>query len=213
MQRFIRRFAVAVFLAGGSTLFAQQPMPGPGGPPPGAPMGGPELGASFLLSHTGDLQLTDQQVVKLAAIARREAARRRTLIASADSMRRTGAQMRRDSAGPNRQDQAMITRMNQNREQSRTDLRDAIAVLTPDQQAQAWTMISRRGEPRERFTRGQGRPGRGEGMRMREPRGGRRPADGPGVRGRAGGPPPNGLAPRVRGRGNGAQPAGRPPVE
>lgn len=205
MQHIVRCFAAAAFLVAGSTLSAQQPMPGPGGPPPGAAMNGqgPMAGASFLLARTGDLQLTDQQVVRLAAIARREGARRKSLMATVDSVRRSGAAIRRDSAGPRRINPQLEARMRQVGEQARTDLRDAIAVLTPDQQAQAWTMVSRggamqrQGGMRDRMRGGRERGERG--MRMRE--------------GRPGGMQPRqpGLAPR--GRAGGAPAPGRRPVE
>ena len=90
------------------------------GVPPGmsadAPLGpaatdGPDL----FLAHAGDLQLTDQQVVRLAAIARRASERRRVAPATMDSARSA----------------------------AHADLRDALAVLTPDQQASAWEMLRR----------------------------------------------------------------------
>ncbi len=208
---FARRFAAAAFLVAGSTLSAQQPMMGPGGPPPGgAPMGamagmGPMAGATFLLAHTGDLQLTDQQVVKLAGIARRESARRKSMMAGMDSMRRAGMAMQRDTAGPRRMEPAMMTRMTQVRDQVQADLRDAIAVLTPDQQAKAWTMVARGGAMRRQ---GQMRE-RMQGMRMRQGRPGEMGPQGPpqnGMRGRAGG----GGPPVVRGQGRAPV---RPPVQ
>jgi hypothetical protein len=216
MQQHIRRFAVAALFVAGSTLSAQQPMPGPGGPPQGpGPAGlGPMAGASFLLSHTGDLQLTDQQVVRLAAIARREGARRKALMTTVDSVRRSRTGMRRDSAGPRQLAPQMETRLTQAREQARTDLRDAIAVLTPDQQAQAWTMMSRGGamrrqggmreRGREMRDRGQGMRERAQGMRMRQRNGGRAMMGPQGP-----GPGQPGMAPRPRGQGG----PGRPPVQ
>jgi hypothetical protein len=74
------------------------------------------------------------------------AARRRA--AAADTARR------RPQAPPF--DEAALQRM---RDQARTDLRDAIAVLTPDQQATAWLM--------------RGPAGGGPGGRVRPGRGGR----------------------------------------
>jgi hypothetical protein len=93
--------------------------------------------------------------------------------ASMDSMRPTmRAPMTRDSAGRAQ----MRTRMEQMRtqmrqrgerlmEQVRTDRRDAIAVLTPDQQAQAWEMIQARprGAGFARFAPGFGARGFGGG--------------------------------------------------
>ena len=125
-------------------------------------MGGPGLGAELLLAHTGDLQLTDQQVVRLAAVARRTDARHRAMRTRMDSLMRaemTARAARPDSQRPRRMGPppgmpgfapADMRRM---AEQERVDLRDAIAVLTPDQQAQAWEMVARGGAG--------GRPGRG----------------------------------------------------
>src|SRR5690349_24095878 len=79
------------------TAMAAQPSPGPGGRggrpgfAPGGPGGRPAspIGATadFLLAHTGDLALTDAQVVKLAAISRRTDARRKAMEARFDSAR------------------------------------------------------------------------------------------------------------------------------
>ncbi len=108
----------------------------------GAPMG-PDGGiASMLLAHTAELKLTDSQLSRLAAIARRTDDRHKAMRASMDSMMRanrpqagtTPAQPRPMMGDQNR---AMMDRM---REQERTDLRDALAVLTVDQQADAWMM-------------------------------------------------------------------------
>ena len=105
--------------------------------------------AQFLLAHTGELALTDAQVTRLAAIARRSAERRQSLRAQMDSMRpermtgRPGA--RPDSAARERARQRldqMRPAMDRLRAQSQADRRDAIAVLTPDQQAQAWERIA-----------------------------------------------------------------------
>jgi hypothetical protein len=142
-------------------------------------------GASFLLAHTGDLQLSDQQVVKLAAIARRQGAQRNAMRASMDSMRQRMMGARRDSAGrnaararvqPSTQQLASMTRA---REQVRTDLRDAISILTPDQQGQAWQMISARGSMGRGGMR-RGRMGGGMGGMMGPGRGMNRGPGGPG---------------------------------
>jgi hypothetical protein len=139
----------------------------------------------FLLARTGTLQLTDQEVVKLAAIARRAADRHKAMRASFDSLR---SQMRQggDSAmrarrrsGPPPQ---LMQAMQKEREAAHADLRDAIAVLTPDQQAHAWELVSARRMHRFGPRRG-GRDGRGGPMQFRNgpnrggPRGG---AMGPG---------------------------------
>src|SRR5215204_922997 len=152
----------------------------PGGPPmpgPGATDGGPggisavNDPAQFLLSQTGELKLTDAQVTRLAAIARRSAERRRALRAQMDSLRPQRARGERpDSAMRARMRQQfdqMRPQMERLREQSQADRRDAIAVLTPDQQAQAWERIARSG----RGGRAGFRSGRGAGarrMRMRD---------------------------------------------
>src|ERR1041385_1103775 len=77
-----------LLIVGASPLLAQGPG-APDGPPPmggmGPGRGGAGRGAAFLLSHTGDLELTDAQVVKLAAIARRGAVRLRGMRARMDS--------------------------------------------------------------------------------------------------------------------------------
>jgi hypothetical protein len=110
--------------------------------PLGAQMPGP--GVEFLLARTGTLQLTDQQVVKLAAIARRAADRHKAMRASFDSLH---AQFRRDDSaqrhreGPPSQFRAVMGREH---DAMHADLRDAIAVLTPEQQAHAWELVSRR---------------------------------------------------------------------
>jgi hypothetical protein len=119
-------------------------------------MGGSSMDiASRFLAQTGELKLTDQQVTRLAAIARRSTEHRQALRASVDSMRPArfgppGAQ--RDSVrrrqGPPPAALALATRM---RDQVHADLRDALAVLTPDQLATAWGMMAARG--------GMGRPG------------------------------------------------------
>jgi Spy/CpxP family protein refolding chaperone len=139
--------------------------PGPMGGP-GGPGGGPQ-GAQFFLGHTGELELTDQQVVRLAAIARRAHQRH-------EAMR---AQMQPPAPGAARQQpsaedaQRMRQQMEQAREQNQADLRDALAVLTPEQQARAFQMIAHRG--------GDGPGGRG-GREGRGGRGGMRGPGGPG---------------------------------
>ncbi|MEO5816818.1 MAG: Spy/CpxP family protein refolding chaperone [Gemmatimonadaceae bacterium] len=122
-------------------------------PPPGgmmgAPVGGPSMDvASRFLAQTGELKLTDQQVTRLAAIARRSAEHRQAMRASLDSMRpaRLGPPgAPRDSVrrqGPPPAALALATRM---RNQAHLDLRDALAVLNPDQLATAWGMMAGRG--------------------------------------------------------------------
>ena len=126
---------------------------GPGGRPGPATMagrpGGPGASpigstADFLLAHTGDLALTDAQVVRLAAISRHTEARRRTMVARMDSARAAARPAPGDSAGPRRARPAgpPEAELRQARDQLHADVRDAIAVLTPDQQATAWMMIA-----------------------------------------------------------------------
>jgi len=125
---------------------------------PAAGRGAP--GAEMLLARTGDLGLTDAQVTRLAGIARRSAARRQSMRASQDSLRArfaTGA--RPDSATRRQLGERMRADMQRMQEQNRVDRRDAIAVLTPDQQARAWEMIASRG-------RGQARDGMRPGRNM-----------------------------------------------
>jgi hypothetical protein len=141
---------VAITLAG-VPLVAQdrQGMPG-GAMMQEGPRGGPAA-AELFLAMSGELRLSDAQVTRLAAIARRGADRRRAMRATMDS---TMQRMQSRPAGPPdsalremrmRQAGTMRAAMERNREASRTDLRDALAVLTPDQLAQAWEMGMQRG--------------------------------------------------------------------
>jgi hypothetical protein len=114
---------------------------------PGGPGGGGNpIGATsdFLLAHTGDLALTDAQVVRLAAISRRADTRRKAALARMDSAMRAPRPAPGDSAGRRRFTPPSADRMQQSRDQLHNDIRDAIAVLTPDQQASAWMMIAAR---------------------------------------------------------------------
>lgn len=120
------------------------PMAGPMGQPGGR--GGRGVGVSQLLARSGELRLTDQQVVRLAGIARRETDRRQGLRARIDSLRSAGrATGAPGAAAPRRDPSALRAEVQRIREQSHADLRDAIAVLTPDQQDRAWEMNARRG--------------------------------------------------------------------
>jgi hypothetical protein len=155
----MRRLVLLLALTVAPALQAQTPEPGPGpgagrggrpgGPPPFAR--GPELGrgmrppggpagdiGSFLLAHTAELKLSDQQVTRLAAIARRSGDRREAAMRAMDSL--ATRRMRSDSAcrrpaGPPPGMRAEADRL---REQRHADLREALGVLTPDQQATAW---------------------------------------------------------------------------
>jgi hypothetical protein len=122
--------------------------PGGGGANPVA------AAADFLLARTGELALTDAQVVRLAAISRRTDARRKAMMTRMDSLR-AAQPAPGDSAGPRGRGRGPggpgrpggpppidTKTMQQMRDQMRADLRDAIAVLTPDQQATAWMAIA-----------------------------------------------------------------------
>lgn len=115
------------------------PVTGMIGPP------GPST-AEFLLANTGELHLTDQQVTRLAAIARRAESQRQALRATMDSMA-AGRRVRGDSARP-RAGAGMLGALPaafaHMREQSHTDLREALSVLTPEQLATAWEKMASR---------------------------------------------------------------------
>ena len=171
-----------LLIVGASPLLAQGPG-APDGPPPmggmGPGRGGAGRGAAFLLSHTGDLELTDAQVVKLAAIARRGAVRLRGMRARMDSagMRSGGPRAPADSAARRQARERMRTEGRRMREQFAADQRDAITVLTPDQQARAWQMVSRDGMRARRAAMGMrrrmGMEGRGMGRGRMPGMGGR----------------------------------------
>ena len=155
------------------TAGRRQLAPTPGGPGrmgargpgmrggPGAAGGGI---ASMLLAHTAQLKLTDTQLSRLAAIARRTDDRHKAMRASMDSLMRANRPQpgatptdRRPVMGD--QNRAAMAKM---RDQERTDLRDALAVLTVDQQADAWMMrgagpIGAGRAPRARFSAMRGR--------------------------------------------------------
>jgi Spy/CpxP family protein refolding chaperone len=150
--------ALAVFSV---SLDAQQgPAMAPGGP-----------GAEFFLARTGDLRLTDAQVVRLAAIARRSAERRRAMRATMDSLAPARRGLRADSAdraARAREIERIRSRFERDREQARADLRDALAVLTPDQQAMAWEMRARGGTSARGARDGRFRRERRPGMERRQ---------------------------------------------
>jgi len=134
----------------------------------------------MLLAHTGPLDLTDAQVVRLAAIARRTEARRRTMRAAMDSARaRFMPGTPGDSAARRQFRDRMRADMERAREQGRADQRDAIAVLTPDQQARAWDIVARRGMGggMRRGMRGPGQRGMRRDMRRNMRDMPRRPSD------------------------------------
>lgn len=171
------RFLMLVSLASATTALAQGPVP----PMAGGPQGhGPvdARAAQLLLAHTGELGLTDAQVVRLAAIARRSEARRATLRATMDSARqRFAPDQPGDTAARRQFRQRMQADMEKAREAARVDQRDAIAVLNADQQAKAWELVATRGRVARAGAMRRGRAmgmGRGRGFddmpRLRERR-------------------------------------------
>ena len=140
------RFVSFLTLAAATSVAAQGPAPAA----PGAPARGPGGGAAakMFLANTGELGLSDAQVVRLAAIARRTEARRAAIRAAMDSNRRRMETQTADSAARRQLRDRMRTAFDRERDQSQADLRDAIAVLTADQQAKAWQMMSNRGAGR-----------------------------------------------------------------
>lgn len=143
------RIAALISIATASTLAAQ----GPGfsqSRPGNEPGAGRAPAANLLLAHTGELELTDAQVVRLASIARRSEARRRTMRASMDSVRARFGPDRpaADSVARRQMRERMRTELGRQSDQQRVDQRDAIAVLTPDQQARAWELVASRGRAR-----------------------------------------------------------------
>lgn len=176
-------YTAALLCAAGTVTLGAQ---GPGGRMGPGPMPGGGMGARgaavddparFLLAQTGELNLTDAQVTRLAAIARRSAERRRAVRAQMDSMRpaQPFSGGRPDSAARAQMRQRfdqLRPAMERLRDQAQADRRDAIAVLTPDQQARAWEQIAASG----RMQRGMGREmRRGPGMRDGRMRNGARP--------------------------------------
>ena len=109
--------------------------------------------ASMFLAHTGELQLTDAQVTKLAAIARRSEARQRAMRARMDSamtMRHTEHADGAPDGQAGAMKMVMMMRMpmptDAERKAQHDDDREAFSVLTPDQLATAWeTMMSHHG--------------------------------------------------------------------
>ena len=187
------------------TAMAAQPSPSPdgrGGPPAFAG-GGPGRGpaspisatADFLLAHTGDLALTDAQVVRLAAISRRTDARHKAMQARFDSARTANRPAPGDTTRPRRPVGPPPEDLRRTHDQARTDIRDAIVVLTPDQQATAWMMIAGGGgPPLGAAFAGPMTPGRERGFGEGSPPGaGRQPIDRP--------PPPRDVPRRPEGSG------------
>ena len=196
-----------MLFAAATVPVAAQPSPGPGGRPgpmargPGGGGANPVAAAAdFLLARTGELALTDAQVVRLAAISRRTEARRKAMMTRMDSLR-AAQPAPGDSAGPRGRRRGPgrpggpppvdAKAMQQMRDQMRADLRDAIAVLTPDQQATAWMMIAG-GPPLGGALAGPAGPGRERGFGDGgQPGAGRQPIDRP--------PPPRDVPRRPEG--------------
>jgi len=135
----VRRLCSLVLIlsfAGVTTkLSAQLPIAGGG---PAAPA------VEMLLAQTGPLHLTDAQVVRLAAIARRAEDRHRALRTRLDSLRPRRALGGPDSTARRTREAFPTDLFECEREASHNDLRDALAVLSPDQQARAWEMAAAR---------------------------------------------------------------------
>ena len=101
--------------------------------------------ASMFLAHTGELQLTDAQVTRLAAIARRSEARQKAMHARMDSAMAAmhGKMEAADGGAPGAM--MMMMRMpmptDAERRAQHEDDREAFSVPTPDQLATAWEMM------------------------------------------------------------------------
>ncbi len=109
-------------------------------PRAGRSAGGPAREPSGVHPGThGELRLTDAQVVRLAALARRGEERRQATRAAMAQRRAEAAPRAGQPAGAGPGAQAM----EQAREQARAELRDAIAGLTSEQQATAWETVAR----------------------------------------------------------------------
>lgn len=191
MSRPICILACSMVLTLASTVSAQAPgapraraerAAPPRGGPPGVGMNAGRPGrdvAEELLAHTGELKLTDQQVTRLAAIARRSADRRESLRRAMDStlMARRGVRPDSMRVGPTPELRATMERT---RDQVHAELRDALGVLTPDQLATAWEIVAdRRGGPGWGFGPMMGGVGGGPAIRGGGPRGFGRRGPGP----------------------------------
>lgn len=112
-------------------------------------MAGMGMGMSvseMFLAHTGDLQLTDAQVTKLAAIARRAQAREKAMHARMDSSMHAmheRVEVSREGGPP--AGAMMMMRMPMPTEAERKaqheDDREAFSIVTADQLATAWEMM------------------------------------------------------------------------
>ena len=98
--------------------------------------------AGMFLGHSAELKLTDAQVTRLAAIARRTDDRHKAMRATMDSAMKSHMPMGGDRAGrpPMGEDAGMRAMHERMMAAERADVRDALGVLTVDQQADAWMM-------------------------------------------------------------------------
>ena len=103
--------------------------------------------ASMFLGSAGQLQLSDSQVTRLAAIARRSASRREAMRARMDSAMMTaharmGTAMHDGADGGAMMMVSMPMLSSADRASQHADDRDAFAVLTADQLATAWELMA-----------------------------------------------------------------------
>ena len=101
--------------------------------------------ASMFLAHTGELQLTDAQVTRLAAIARRAESREKAIRVRMDSaMVRARPEAGQDGMGEGMMMVRMRMFMPTEAEQraQHEDDREAMSIPTPDQLATAWELMS-----------------------------------------------------------------------
>lgn len=97
--------------------------------------------ASMLLVQTAELKLSDQQVTRLAALARSAESQRTAMRATMDSMHRTMMANHGAPNAPPAMSAEMEARMKAAHDQMHANIRDALAVLTPDQLATAWEHV------------------------------------------------------------------------
>jgi hypothetical protein len=157
-------FVVALALVGIVAPVAAQ---GPGGGARGFGRGPLQNAAEFLLSNSTALELSNDQVVRLAELARTSEARQQEVREQMQGVRpQTRDQQQIDPAVR----EQMRGMMEQRRTELTSEREQAIAVLSTEQQAQAWELLA--------SARPQRMAGRAGGPRMRNPdqqfRGGQR---------------------------------------
>lgn len=126
-------------------VMAHAAMAGPVAMRAGMPGGRTMDAASMLLAHTGELQLTDAQVTKLAAIARRSEAREKAMHTRMDSVKlREHAEVMADGRGGDMRVVRMrvVEMSDADRKAQHEDNREAFAIPTPDQLATAWELMA-----------------------------------------------------------------------